>query len=204
MTVRFVSVGSSVPSAEELRNSGARSGAGEASAESVARHLQQLLSTPKERAMDGVGEAKKPDKVYLVEGLPPLPRKTIERIQSGEFVKFANFPIFDGGRKEGEWSAERSTSEESSPNKQRGETKKKGLKEVTDVSWWGTCFTLYERARVEAKPALAKQLAAYREAIVERLDATSGNTWRGTTAASGWQRQANQTWSGTAWTRHSW
>ncbi len=49
----------------------------------------------------------------------------------------------------------------------RGETKKKGLKEVPDVSWWGTCFTLYERARVEAKPALAKQLAAYREAIVE-------------------------------------
>ncbi len=35
------------------------------------------------------------------------------------------------------------------------------------MSWWGTCFTLYERARVEANPALAKQLAAYREAIVE-------------------------------------
>ncbi len=84
------------------KTSGARSGAGEASAESVARHLQQLLSAPRERAMGEVGEAKKPDKVYLVDGLPPSPRKTVEIIQSGQFVKFADFPIFDGGRKEGE------------------------------------------------------------------------------------------------------
>ncbi len=52
--------------------------------------------------MDEVGEAKKPDKVYLVDGLPPLPRKTIERIQSGQFVEFADFTTFDGGHKEGE------------------------------------------------------------------------------------------------------
>ena len=52
--------------------------------------------------MDEVGEAKKPDKVYLVDGLPPSPRKTVEIIRSGEFVEFADFHIFDGGRKEGE------------------------------------------------------------------------------------------------------
>ncbi len=68
----------------------------------MARHLQQLLSAPRERAIDEVGEAKKPDKVYLVDGLPPSPRKTVEIIRSGEFVEFADFHIFDGGRKEGE------------------------------------------------------------------------------------------------------
>ncbi len=152
---------------EELRSSGVKSGAGGTSAESVARHLQLLLSAPKEQALDDGEETKKPDKVYLVEGLPPLPRKTVEKIHRGEFVEFADFPLFDGGRKEGEWSAERSVCEQSSPHKHTGETRKKGPREVPDVSWWGTCFTLYERARVEAKPELAKQLAAYREAIVE-------------------------------------
>ena len=48
----------------------------------------------------------RPEKVYLVEGLPPLRRKTVEKIQRGEFVEFADFPVFDGGRREGEWSAE--------------------------------------------------------------------------------------------------
>ena len=41
--------------------------------------------------------ARRPENVYLVEGLPPLPRKTVGKIQRGEFVEFADFPVFDGG-----------------------------------------------------------------------------------------------------------
>ncbi len=115
------------------------------SAEPVA-WLKRLLGGPKEQDEGKQEETNKPDKVYLVKGLPQLPRKMVDKIQRGEFVEFADFTVFDGGHREGEWSAERSEKDELSPARQVGEPKRKGPREVPDVSWWGTCFTLYERA----------------------------------------------------------
>ena len=108
-------------------------------------------------------------KVYLVEGLPPLPKKTVEKIQRGEFVELADFPVFDGGRREGEWSAEHQDKGGRFPGRQSGEMKRNGPNEVLQVSWWGTCFTLYEQARLETNPEMARQLCDYREAIVETV-----------------------------------
>ena len=48
----------------------------------------------------GVAKPKEPRKaelVHLGECLMPLPRRTVERIQGGEFVEFADFPVVDGG-----------------------------------------------------------------------------------------------------------
>ncbi len=155
-----------MPSAEELRVSGVKSGQEGPSAEPVA-WLKRLLGGPKEQAEGKQEETNKPDKVYLVEGLPPLLRKMVDKNKRGEFVEFVDFPFFDGGRCEGEWSAERPEKDGLSPARLVGEPKRKGPREVPDVSWWDTCFTLYERARVETKPDMARQLAAYRETIVQ-------------------------------------
>jgi len=49
-----------------------------------------------------------------------------------------------------------------------GESSRRGgPREVPDASWWGTCFSLFEKARLETRPELADQLHAYREAIAE-------------------------------------
>ncbi len=78
----FVKVGQGEPSAEELRESGVRSG-GCSPERSAADWLQKMLVRP---LLEGewVGrESNTLDKVHLVEGLPPLPRKTVKRIQRG-------------------------------------------------------------------------------------------------------------------------
>ncbi len=113
-------------------------------------------------------ESNTSDKVHLVEGLPPLPRKTVKRIQRGELVEFTEFPIFDGGRKEGSWLVSKPEKTEELTESPAGEARRRaGPREVPDASWWGTCFSLFEKARLETRPELADQLRAYREAIAE-------------------------------------
>ena len=100
-----------------------------------------------------------------MEGLPPLLWSMVDCIEKGEFVEFTEFPVFDGTRKPGEWGLERvsPTDKGGSPSK---DTKRKWPRDVPDVSWWGTCFSLYERVRVQSKPEVTEALCAYREAIV--------------------------------------
>ena len=45
-----------------------------------------------------------------------------------------------------------------SSDSQGGKAKKKGISEVPDAPWWGTCFSLYEAAHVKAKPELAETI----------------------------------------------
>ncbi len=153
-------------SENELRDSGLGCGSRKAGSEPV-ELLRRLLSDPSGKESRGESEMKRPGSVYLVEGLPPLPRRTVDRIGEGEFVEFTDFPVFDGGRREGEWRAELSEKEGSPGGRQSAEARRKGPREVPDISWWGTCFTLFERALLDQKPEMAKQLAGYREAIVE-------------------------------------
>ena len=100
-----------------------------------------------------------------MEGLPPLLWSMVDCVEKGEFVEFTEFPVFDGTRKPGEWGLERvsPTDKGGSPSKN---SKRKGPREVPDVFWWGTCFSLYERVRVQSKPEVAEALCAYQEAIV--------------------------------------
>ncbi len=162
----FVKVGQGEPRTEELRESGVRSG-GCSPERSAADWLQKVLVRP---LLEGerVGcESNTSDKVHLVEGLPPVPRKTVKRIQRGEFVKFAEFPVFDGGRKEGSWLVSKPEKTEELTESPAGEARRRGPREVPDASWWGTCFSLFKKARLETRPELADQLRAYREAIAE-------------------------------------
>ncbi len=90
----FVKVVQGEPRTEELRESGVRSG-GCSPERSAADWLQKVLVRPlSERERVG-RESNTSDKVHLVEGLPPLPRKTVKRIQRGEFVEFAEFSVFE-------------------------------------------------------------------------------------------------------------
>ncbi len=130
----LVIVGHGEPRAEELRESGVRSG-GCFPERSAADWLQKVLVRP---LLDGEREGRESnmsDKVHLVEGLPPLPRKTVKRIQRGEFVEFTEFPIFDGGRKEGSWLKSKPEKTEGSPERQAGESRRRGgPREVPDAS----------------------------------------------------------------------
>ena len=47
-------------------------------------------------------EAKRPESVQMGEGLMPMPRRLVERIQAGEFMEFAEFPVMGGGG--GHWN----------------------------------------------------------------------------------------------------
>ena len=69
------------------------------SVSSLAKKMLGGSSELGERKPEGKG---RPEKLYLVEGLRPLLRKTVEKIQRGEFVEFTDLPVFDGGRQEGE------------------------------------------------------------------------------------------------------
>ena len=113
----------------------------------------------------GVAKPKEPRKaelVHLGEGLMPLPRRTVERIQGGEFVEFADFPVMDGGTRAMEL-----------PEHDLGDRilvvqapdKRKSKREVPDASMWGSCFTLFERALLLADPARGPEMSAYRETI---------------------------------------
>ena len=167
MSYVVIVVGQGEPRTEELRESGVRSG-GCSPERSAANWLQKVLVRPLLEGEREGRESNTSDKVHLVEGLPPLPRKTVKRIQRGEFVEFTEFPIFDGGRKEGSWLVSKPEKTEESPERLAGESRRRaGPREVPDASWWGTCFSLFEKARLETKPELADQLRAYREAIAE-------------------------------------
>ena len=126
--------------------------------------VKKIMATAASGSEAAAGSARKSDRVCVVEGLPPLIGSMVDRIEKREFVEFTEFPVFDGTRKPGEWGSERvsPTDKGGSPSK---DAKRKGPREVPDVSWWGTCFSLYERVWVRNKPEVADALCAYREAI---------------------------------------
>ncbi len=96
----------------------------------------------------------KSDKVYLVDSLPPQSKKTVEMKKRGDFVEFADFPVFHRGRKAGEEGAGPRESER--VFRQPGwQSQEEGHKRG---AWWGTCFSLYEAAHVKAKPELAETI----------------------------------------------
>ncbi len=64
-----------------------------------------------------------------MEGLPPLPRRMVDRIREGEFAEFTVFPVFDSGRRKGEWRAELSEKEGSPGGRQSAEARRKGPRE---------------------------------------------------------------------------
>ena len=107
-------------------------------------------------------EARKTEMVHLGEGLMPLPRRMVERIQLGEYVEFADFPIMDGGARAMD-QAEQDLGDRilvvQAPDRRRSR------REVPDASMWGSCFTLFERAVLMADPARGPELSAYRETV---------------------------------------
>ena len=79
----------------------------------------------------------------------PLLRRTVERIQAGEYVDFADFPVIDGGARAMD-QAEQDLGDRilvvQAPDRRRSK------REVPDASMWGSCFTLFERAIIMTDP----------------------------------------------------
>ncbi len=148
--------------AEQTREGGAVSAPVKEGEDPGAELLKKLLKGSRSgEKEDGPGH----DVVHLVENLPPLPKRMVDLIVRGSFVEFALFPMLEDGPCEGEWRS--SLGDLESPG-QSSSGRKKGVKEVPDTGWWGTCFTLYQAAWVGAMLEMFGPLSAYRE-IVARL-----------------------------------
>ena len=89
----------------------------------------------------------------------PLLRRTVERIQVGEYVEFADFPLIDGGARQAEQDLGDRILVVQAPDRRRSK------REVPDASMLGSCFTLFERAVLMADPERGPELSAYRETI---------------------------------------
>ncbi len=95
IVVRSMPVESGLPSEKELRDSGLECGSRKANSEPV-EWFRRLLGDPLGKESRAESETKRPGSMYLVEGLPPLPRRKVDRIKEGEFLEFTDFPVFDG------------------------------------------------------------------------------------------------------------
>lgn len=148
--------------AEKARSGGALSASVLEDEDQSSEFLKKLLKSSRGgEKEDGPGH----EVVHLVENLPPLQKRTVDMIVRGSFVEFALFPMLEDGPCEGEWR--NSLGDIDGPG-QSASARKKGVKEVPDAGWWGTCFTLFEAAWVRARPEMFEPLSAYRE-IVARL-----------------------------------
>ena len=58
--------------------------------------VKKIMATAASGSEAAAGSARKSDRVYVVEGLPPLIGSMVDRIEKGEFVEFTEFPVFDG------------------------------------------------------------------------------------------------------------
>ena len=93
----------------------------------------------------------------------PLPRRTVERIQAGEFVEFAEFPVLDDGSRVEQ--IEQELGDRVVIFHFQAPERKRNRRQVPDASLWGSCYTLYERTVLMAEPDRDPELSAYREII---------------------------------------
>ncbi len=129
--------------------------------------LQKLLDSVSEETVDKKKEKKAQKAVHLVDNLPPLPAKLVEMIQEGSFVDFSWFLVLEDGPSDGEWRNYASEFGEGGPSGVGTGKKRKLWNEVPDVSWWGTCFSLFQMAWVKKEPEMLGPLMAYRETIAK-------------------------------------
>ena len=166
MSVRSVSVDEIGKVAEKARECGAKKVA-ESDREQPGPLLQKLLDNVNMPLADKKEEKKAPKVVHLVSNLPPLPSRLVEMIQEKSFVDFAWFPVFEEGPSDGEWSSAQNNGSGGLPAGLGTNTKRRGLKEVPDVLWWGTCFSLFQVAWARVDPSMWNPLMAYREIIMK-------------------------------------
>ena len=107
-------------------------------------------------------EVRRSEFVQMGEGLLPMSRRLVDKIQSGEFVEFAEFPVLDGGA--------RSMDQADQDMGDRvvvvqAQDRRRSKREVPCASMWGSCFMLYERAVLMVEPDKGLELSAYRETI---------------------------------------
>lgn len=123
--------------------------------------LRKLLSGVSESGTGCGTMGLKP--VHLVKNVQPLPKKVVDAIQEGMFVEFAGFPVLEEGPVEGDWKEGHGDGGDGSGA--LAARKKKERKEIPDISWWSTCFSLFQAAWAAKKPEMWLPLTAYRETI---------------------------------------
>ena len=137
-----------MPAAEEVRLNGIRTGEAR-EATSDEEWLKGMFRDLVKRREVRPSEARKPEAVQLGEGLSPMPGRLVEKIQAGEFVEFAEFPIMDGRAR-----LAKPVEQEAGDHVVvvQASNRRRARREVPDASMWGSCFTLFERAVLLGNP----------------------------------------------------
>ena len=110
-------------------------------------------------------EADKSTPISIGAGLPPVPKKLVERIQSGDFIDMA------------ELLPDRLGTQGNTPSKD--EKSKRPKRQVASITEWVQCFCIYMAVLTSKSPERIQDLLGYMAIIVEACREYEGDTWLG-------------------------
>ncbi len=128
--------------------------------------------------------------VYVGMGLPPIPRRIVEKIQNNEFVDFTELPPAKGKSRV-------------SPPQGDGQIVVvqaadliQSRKVIPDLATWMQCFTIYVAVRAAYQPHKLADLMGYRSLIARPAKHLSGSRGLFTTRIFGKRRLATTMFNG--------
>ena len=133
-------------------------------------HIASLTDKAGHKTSESSGTTTTPPVLSIGAGLPPVPRKLVNRIQAGEFVDMAELlpdrmgintaPLFD----------------EEKDYKQPTKTK---WRQVTNILEWVQCYSIYVAVLTAKHPHRIQDLMGYQALIVEACLEYGSETWLG-------------------------
>ena len=115
--------------------------------------------------------AKKPTTWSIGAGLPPIPFRLIDRIQAGEFIDMAEllperlgFNVFNSPM---------------SDDKDGKHSSKSRKRQVTTITEWVQCFSIYAAVMAQKYPIKVRDLLGYQALLVEAHIQYEGDAWLG-------------------------
>ena len=102
-------------------------------------------------------------------GLPPVPHKLVQKIQSGEFVDMAEL-LPDRMGIQSTYEPDEKDGKRSIKSKRR---------QVTGILEWVQCFSIYTAVIADKKPEKVKDLLGYQTLLLEAYMEYEGDSWLG-------------------------
>lgn len=103
---------------------------------------------------------------YVGDGLPPVPQKTVDRIQKGEYVEMGDLlPEF--------WVAPREGEDKTA----QGMARSRGRRRTQDICVWSQCFAIYVAVMSAKWPQRVPEMMAYMIQIIRASQEYEGLWW---------------------------
>ena len=129
---------------------------------------EQKEEAPKDKPpADPPTTAEKATVMFIGAGLPPVPQKLVQRIQTGEYVDMA------------ELLPDRLGVNAGPPVEGDKEDKKQKRRQVTNILEWIQCYSIYMAVRAQKHPDKVHDMLGYQALIVEARMEYEGDGWLG-------------------------